>query len=513
MTTTPTSTPDGSAESTETRPPTLTRNAVGIIGMVFIAVATAAPITAMTGNVPSIIGFGSGVHVPATYLIVTIVLAIFSVGYVTMARYVRTAGAFYGFVSKGLGSTLGIPSGLLALFAYLVFEAAIVGAFAFFAQQFFSEQLHITVPWLPIALAVTVLISIVAYFHITLTTKILGVLLLGEVAILGALAVAVLVRGGGPDGLVPGVLNPFTAFEGVPVPDATGAIAAGSVGFALFLAFWSWVGFESTAIYAEESRNPARNVPIATLVAVIGVGIFYVFVSWMVVSGNGLHHSVELAQSADPLQVFFEPTRTYLGGWAVTVFQVLTLTGSFACALAFHNCAARYLFVVGRDGIGTHSRLARVHPRHQSPYVASTTQSVTVLVIVTVLGLTGLDAYGIFVVVGLLGTLSILVVQALASFAVIAYFHNRRPEARNWWRTYLAPLIGGLAMVSTIGLLLTNRSAAAGPYASAWLYTATPYLVLTVFVGGLAAAFAIRRARPDRYGQLVALIDEDPLSD
>ena len=39
-------------------------NAVGIIGVLFMAVATAAPITAMVGNVPIAVGFGNGSHAP-----------------------------------------------------------------------------------------------------------------------------------------------------------------------------------------------------------------------------------------------------------------------------------------------------------------------------------------------------------------------------------------------------------------------------------------------------------------
>jgi hypothetical protein len=63
-------------------------NAVGLIAVVFMAVATAAPITAMTGNVPVAVGFGNGTGAPAGYLFATVVLTIFTVGYVAMARYI-----------------------------------------------------------------------------------------------------------------------------------------------------------------------------------------------------------------------------------------------------------------------------------------------------------------------------------------------------------------------------------------------------------------------------------------
>ena len=58
----------------------------------------------------------------------------------------------------------------------------------------------------------------------------------------------------------------------------------------------------------------------------IGVGVFYVFVSWMAIAGNGLSQSVQIAQR-DAFAVFFDPTRQFVGQWAVLVFQWLIITG------------------------------------------------------------------------------------------------------------------------------------------------------------------------------------------
>ena len=72
-----------------------------------MAVANAAPITAMTGNTPIAVGFGNGLGAPAGFLFATIVLTLFALGYVAMAKHITTTGAFYGFISPrprpGLG--------------------------------------------------------------------------------------------------------------------------------------------------------------------------------------------------------------------------------------------------------------------------------------------------------------------------------------------------------------------------------------------------------------------------
>lgn len=258
-------------------------NAIGMVGVIFMAVATAAPITAMTGNVPVAVGFGNGTGAPAGYLFATVVLTIFSVGYVAMARHITAAGAFYGYISHGLGQVVGMASGLLACLAYIVFEASIIGIFASFAQTTFQSQLGLEIHWMIFAAFMLVLNAVLAYFDINFTAKVLAVLLITEISVLALMAFAVLFAGGGPDGIPLAPLNPVNAFTGP------------AAGLGLFFAFWSWVGFESTAMYGEESREPKKIIPRATLVAVLGVGIFYIFVSWMAVAGNGLSQSVQIS--------------------------------------------------------------------------------------------------------------------------------------------------------------------------------------------------------------------------
>src|SRR3712207_4305395 len=95
---------------------------VGRVGVLFMAVATAAPITAMVGNVPIAVGFGNGPNAPAGYLVATIVLSLFAVGYSAMARHITATGAFYGFISHGLGRVVGLAAGALTTLAYVVLD-------------------------------------------------------------------------------------------------------------------------------------------------------------------------------------------------------------------------------------------------------------------------------------------------------------------------------------------------------------------------------------------------------
>ncbi len=113
----------------------LKANAVGIIGVMFMAVATAAPITAMVGNVPIAVGFGNGSHAPAGYIVATVVLSLFAIGYATMAKHLTATGAFYGYIAHGLGRIVGLASGALITMAYVVFEGSLIGIFSFFFKN------------------------------------------------------------------------------------------------------------------------------------------------------------------------------------------------------------------------------------------------------------------------------------------------------------------------------------------------------------------------------------------
>ncbi|MBE8471160.1 APC family permease [Streptomyces justiciae] len=474
-------------------------NAVGLLGVVFMAVATAAPITAMTGNVPFMVSAGNGIGAPASYLVAMVVLAIFSVGFTSMAKHITSTGAFYGFISYGLGRTVGLASGLLATFAYVVFEPALIGIFSTFATETLKDQTGADIPWWAFAILMLAINATGTWFGVSVAEKLLVVLLATEVTILAAMAISVAFHGGGPDGFSVDPVNPVNAFKGT------------SAGLGLFFAFWSWVGFESTAMYGEESRNPKKIIPKATMISVLGVGVFYVFVSWMAITGTGESKAVEVS-TANPLQLFFGPTEQYVGHWAVVVMQWLMITGSLACGMAFHNCAARYMYALGREGVlpSLKNTVGRTHARHGSPHIAGLVQTIVTALLLLAFAAAGKDPYtGTYVLLAILGTMAILVVQAVCSFAVLVYFRRNHPESRHWFRTLTAPLLGGVAMLAVVALLVSNMGAAAGTESGSLVLKATPWLVALVAGTGIGYAQYLKRRDPARYQLLGRTVLEE----
>jgi amino acid transporter len=495
--------------------------AVGLLGVLFMAVANAAPITAMTGNVPIALGYGNGIGAPAGYLVATVVLTLFTVGFVSMARYITTAGAFYGFITHGLGQVWGMASGALATMAYVVFEGSLIGIFAYFTNNALDTWFGWDVNWLLLAVIGIIAIGVFGYYDISIAAVVLGVTLVAEVLLLGALALSVLVSGGGPDGMVAEAVNPLNAFKsleegggGIGALIDGKAVAAGSAAIGLFFAFWSGVGYETTAVYGEESRNPKRIVPRATLLAVVGLGLFYTFVSWMMIAGNGKATAIEKANT-DSIGLWVDLAKDKLGGDFVgDIYLGLIMIGSFACGLAFHNAASRYLYAIGREVPATKNTLGRTHGTHQTPHISSMLQSGITLVLtlafyfLTTNGddpLTGayLYQYGLLAI---LGTMAILIVQAITSLAVIWYFHVKKAAPGNILTTGIIPALGGLGMVYVVWLLLDNIDFAGGAASSAPFFAAIPYIVIGTFVLGLLGVLWLKsRNRPvyDAIGRTV----------
>ena len=393
--------------------------AVGLIGVLFLTVTGAAPISAMLFNVPIAVGYGNGIGAPAAFLVATIILLIFSVGYAAMAAKVTAVGGFYSFISHGLGRELGMGFGFGSVVAYSVFEASLAGGFAYFANLDLNNWIHINVPWPILALIMIAGISFLTYFDVKVSTAILGVALIAEVLILTVFAVGVFSSSGAH--VQAAAVNPVNAFHGFPGHDK---IQAGAAGIGLFFAFWSWVGFEMAPNYAEESRDPKRIVPMSLYVSVLGLGIFYTLVSWAAVSGYAkIDDAITQAQTNSAI-FFFDPATRLIGGWVATLMSILILSGSFACGMAFHNTAARYFYSLGRERVLPAS-LGKTHPVHRTPHVASFTQSVIAAVIVLAFAIKEgtndpntqayLEVYGLLALVG-----TILIVAALTFFPALS---------------------------------------------------------------------------------------------
>lgn len=416
------------------------RGSIGVTGIVFLVIAAAAPLTAVAGSLPVMIALGNGAGAPVTYLVVAVILLVFSVGYATMSSTITETGAFYAYVTRGLGRSPGLGAAALALLAYTTIQAAIYGLAASTTATVVARFGGPDLPWWLWAFVLMGIVAVLGYRSIDLGAKVLGVLLLAEIALIVILSGAVLARGGA---------------HGIDVSSFTpSAFFSGSPGIALMFAVGSFIGFEATAIYSAETKHPTRTIPVATYLAVITIGVLYAVASWAVVLAFGSDEvqATALTHSAD---LTLLTASEYLGPALADVMTVMLVTSLFAALLAFHNAIARYTHALSGGGFAPR-RLAAVHPRHGSPHVGSLAQTGTALLLVAVFAMAGADpVLQLFTWMAGVATVAMLAVMVLTSLAVIVFFARSDADTR-LWHTKIAPVLGGLGLCAMTVLVIAN---------------------------------------------------------
>jgi amino acid transporter len=462
------------------------RGQMGPLELAFFVVAAAGPLLVVAGFAPLAFMIG-GVGAPGAQLVASIVLLLFAVGLTRMALRIKNAGAFYSYIGQGLGRPLGGGAATLALAAYSVIAIGQLGAVGAFASVPFNDALGRDVPWWVWSFIALAIVALLGHRQISLSAKVLGVVLLTEAGILLVLAVPVLLQGGA-EGFDLQSFEPSSIFAGA----GTGAMFA--------IVFGAFIGFESTAIYSEEARDPERTVPRAVFLAVGFLGIFYTLMAWVVYLAYGASSIVEAA-TEDPVGLVFAAMEQYVGAGAATMMELLLVTSAFASTLAFHNTASRYLFTLSREEM-LPSALSQVHPRHHSPYVASGTQAAVAAVVLVAFILAGADPYlQVFLLMVAPGVLTVIVLQALCSLAILHYFHRVDTDhGLGRWSTTVAPLLSLVGLAVASWLIVVNFDLLSGR--TDWVNVLLLATLPAAFAAGLCRALWMRSRSPERYARL-----------
>lgn len=488
-------------EATEST--SLRHGRLGVIGIVFFVIAAAAPLVGMTGALPVAIVLGNGPGIPGAYVAVGIVLLFFSVGYAAMSHRVTNTGAFFAYVGRGLGIGPGVGASYTSLLAYLTVQLAVYGFFGAVVGGKMNAEFGLDLSWWVWSLSAWALVLVLSMLSVDVGAKVLGVLLTLELASLVIMSLAVFAQGGGPDGID---LGASFAPDNVLVGGLTG-----SAGIALAFAFASFIGFEATAIYGEESREPKRTVPLATYLAVGVITVIFALTTLAVVSAIGADSAIEEAAGrstvggeplADPAQLLFSVADEYVGSWLGSTMGWLVISSLFAGLLAFQNSAARYFFTMGRAGV-LPAKLDRVNAAG-APLVGSAMVSVISGAVIVIFAVADKDpVLNMFYWFSGLAVVAIVLVEALVCVAVVAYF-RRHPDLANVWQALVAPLvavagliIGEYLLMSRFGLLSGTVAEGVDPTTQAWGLSAFGYFLIllpfAVFVAGLVVGIVRRR--------------------
>lgn len=297
-----------------------------------------------------LVAIASGAGTTWVFVVATVAIVLVALNLATVARRVASAGSLYEFARRGVGSGGGFLVGWSQLIGYAcgaMFSAVAVWVYvtAFFADS--NIDVSATGWGVLVVVVVGLLAGLFAFRSIRLSTRIELVLEIASVIVILIVAVIILVKNGANF-------------------DHTQFTAKGSNFHAMVLGFplavLSFVGFESSASLGVEAKNPFHSIPRSILGTAIGIGIFFIVLSYVQLLGFD-RKGKDITQSAAPLN----DLASYYGvGGLGQVVSAGVVFSAFGIALACLNAASRIAMTMSKDGL-LPAVFGRTHPTHRTP--------------------------------------------------------------------------------------------------------------------------------------------------
>lgn len=457
---------------------------MGLLGL------TATGVCSMVGAGINVIPFmiqrnvpGIGPHVLAAYAFAAVPAALAGLSYAILASAMPRAGGSYVYASRGLGPYLGFVASFSQWFSLCV----AIGVVSYVLVPFLRD-IAVALHWTAVASSletglVRLTISI-GVLWAAVWVNLRGVRLYERLIV--ALMFLTFLLGGVV--IVAGFAFDHVDFAAAihargetSVPAAPDAPLRGGVFLsAAALLFASFIGFDSIAQAGGEARRPGRDLPLAIGIAVVSVGIFYMLFT------AAVYHAVPwpyIAAEAARRDL----TAPGLLGYLLPPFWTVVIVSAAAVALAKDLPAmllgvSRLMFAWAEDGI-VPSRVAAVHPRFRTPYVAIVASGA-----MATAGILGSHLAGdFFLGVDILVT-SMLVNFLVMAIAVLTLPHRNPAIARAITVVPSRALQVPLGVVSTIvlaGFLIVHTWKDLSAPAAAWYFRSTSLWAIVLAMGSM----------------------------
>lgn len=466
---------------------------LGTGGLLLSVLAATGPIMVVAGVMPTTFAVMGIVGQPLLFVVLGAILVLFGIGYAEMSRHVHNAGAFYAYVSRGLGGTAGAGAALLALVAYSALQVGIYGIFGFEVSGLFATYADLQVAWWIPALAAALVVGTLGRLKIDVNARVLGVLLVIEVALVVVFDLAA-VADPAKEGLSLHAFNPDTL---------TGA----GVGTALCFCIAAFTGFEQAPVYAEETSRPHVLVPRVMFLAVSGVAVFFAVSSWALTVAAGPSQIVGAAQK-ESANLLFSLTESRLGATFTDVTHVLFVTGMFAALLSFHNVVARYAFAMGREGLLPRA-FGQTTGTSGAPGTGSLLQTAVSVLVIAAFAVADDKPVGdptapvlqLFTWCGNVGALGVILLMAAASVSVIVFFARRGAAAAQAWRLVTSAL-AAVALLVIAGYTVKDLDVLVGAAPGSAVPWVLPGIIAVALVAGLVQGLVLRSRAPEAHARI-----------
>lgn len=281
------------------------------------------------------------------YLAATVAMILTASSYGRMAARYPEAGSAYTYVSRTTNPTLGLVIGGVLMLDYFFIPMLIC--------LITSKAIEVAIPGVPFRVWVVTLAACVTIINLLgvkvadrvnltiMAAQLAGLAGLAVVCIRYLLATGVGVAGGDVASLVPATVS---------IPAVMGGAA---------IACYSFLGFDAVTTLSEETRDPTRSIPRATVIAAAAAGVIFMVTAYLMAR---VHPSLQFHDVDD---AGFEVIRPACGPLFMGVFMTVLIISNVAAAMCAQAGSSRLLYVMGRAGTLPRRSFGYLHPRFRTP--------------------------------------------------------------------------------------------------------------------------------------------------
>ena len=402
-------------------------------------------------GLPSEVAQGLGAAAPLAYIVCAVAMGLIVLCFAEAGSRVSLSGGPYAYVEVALGGFVGFLSGALLWLVISFATAAVASVFVASLAAFFpslGEQPGRTV----VLAALFSVLAVINVRGVRQGTRLIEVVTIAKLVPLLALV----------------IVGAFFVDPAQLAWERTPGIA--EIGRTSIVLFFAYAGIESALVPGGEVKDPARTVPRALFIALIGVTLLYIAIQLVAQGILGPALATESAPLTAAARRIAVPFGVLIGVGAVI--------STFGHQSGMMLATPRVLFAFGRDGV-LPSAFARVHPRFHTPHVAIITQAL----VCAALAIT--SSFGRLAVLATVSTLGLYLMCCIAAWIL------RRRDVRVEGAVPFTVPGGGLVPVLAVAVIVWLLSSA----------TMREFLIVGMVLAAAAVLYVLsgaHRARGER---------------